>query len=230
MRLRYFPLACGVLLALAILPAQGFADAFCNDPPPYQYQNCGAVAPTNTFNVTSGSLISSGVGMYFAGSHADFSSDLHALVWRNGQLVYTGPTTPLNTDMKTYQYFQLVPDGELQSGDQIEFVYHVNDPNGAQDYYSSELNKNVDGLNHVWAEPLNNGQCVITSGPCVYLGFEDLPQQEGSDFDYNDFMAFTIGLTVANQSSASPVPEPSSILLLTGAPLAFALNKFRRFL
>ncbi len=169
--------------------------------------------------------------MFFGNYHADFTSSINALVWRDNQLVYTGPSSPLNTDFTLYQPFQLVPSDQLQAGDQIEFVLHVNDPNGAQNYYSSELDKNIDGLNHVWAESLTNGQCMIFAGPCAYLGFEDLPQQEGSDFDYNDFKAFMIGFDVSTGgAAANPVPEPSSILLLTGAPLAFAVSKLRRFL
>ncbi len=212
-----------------MLPAQVFADAFCSDPAPYQYQSCGVVADTNTFTVAARGLIT-GIDMFFGGYHADFSSSIHALVWRDNQLVYTGAETPLNMDQRLYQRFELVPANELQVGDQIEFVLHVNDPNGAQDYYSSDLNKNVDGLNHVWAETITNGQCVIFAGPCAYLGFEDLPQQEGSDFDYNDFKAWMIGFDVSTGNSANPVPEPSSVLLLTGAPLAFAVSKLRRFL
>jgi hypothetical protein len=58
------------------------------------------------------------------------------------------------------------------------------------------------------------------------VGFEDIPQQEGSDFDYNDFKMWAYGLDLS--PGASTVPEPSSILLLTGAPLAFAFGKLRR--
>jgi hypothetical protein len=226
---RFLLLCC--LVAFAALPARVFADAFCADPPPYQYQSCGVVADTNTFTVNSDGLIS-GINMRFGTYHADFSSSINALVWRGDQLVYTGPNTALNTDMHTYQYFRLVPNSVLQAGDQIEFVLHVNDPNGNQDYYSSELGKNIDGLNHVWAEPLTNGLCVIVAGPCTYLGFEDVPQQEGSDFDYNDFRAWIFGMSISNgsENAANPVPEPSPIFLIAGAPLAFAVRKLRSLL
>lgn len=217
------------LVALAALPSQVLADAFCSDPAPYQYQSCGVVAPANTFTVNSRGLIT-GIDMFFGGYHADFSSSIHALVWRDNQLVFTGSETPLNENQIKYQRFELVPANELELGDQIEFVLHVNDTNGEHDFYSSQLDKNMDGLNHVWAQTLTNGQCVIFIAQCAYLGFEDLPQQEGSDFDYNDYMAWMIGFDVSTGSNnASPVPEPSSILLLT-APLAFAVTKLRRFL
>ncbi len=230
MKLRIlFSLCC--LAALAALSSQAFADAFCADPPPYQYQNCGVEAPSNAFTVNSTGLVT-GITMLFGGYHADFSSSMSALVWRNGQLVYQGSDSLLNTQMATYQYFNLVPKNELEAGDQIEFVLTVNDPNGVQKYYSSELDKNSDGMNHLWAESLSNGQCMVTAGQCAYIGFEDLPVQEGSDFDYNDFKAWIFGANIStpSQGQDSPVPEPSSILLLTGAPLAFVLKRFRRFL
>lgn len=217
------------LAVFAVLPTQVFADSFCGDPAPYQYQACGTVAATNTFTVNARGLIT-GVDMFFGGYHADFSSSINALVWRNGELVYTGADTPTNQNLTLYQRFQLVPSAELQAGDQIEFVLHVNDPNGNHDFYSSELDKNIDGLNHVWAQTLTNGQCMIFAANCAYIGFEDLPQGEQTDFDYNDFKAFVSGLDVSNGSPTSPVPEPSSILLLTGVPLAFALTKLRRLL
>jgi len=227
MKVRSVVLFCSLLLALALIPTRVFADAWCSDPPPYQYQSCGVVAPANSFTAN---VAGYGVNMLFYGYHADFSSSINALVWRGNQLVYTGPTSPLNTDMHQYQFFNLVPADELQTGDQIELVLHVNDPNGNQDFYSSEISKNSDGLNHLWAETLTDGQCIIIVAQCTFVGFEDLPQQEGSDFDYNDFKAIIFGMHINNGSNESQVPEPSSIALLTAAPLAFVLNRFRRFL
>ncbi len=218
-----------MLLALAAIPSQLRADSFCSDPPPYQYQSCGVIAPTNTFTAN---VLGFGVNMFFYGYHADFSSSINALVFRDSTLVYTGASSPLNTEMHEFQFFNLVPADELQTGDQIELVLHVNDPNGVQNYYSSELSKNIDGVNHTWAQALTSGQCIIVGGPCTFVGFEDLPVQEGSDFDYNDFMALIFGMHIntGDVASVNSVPEPSAILLLTGAPLAFALSRLRRFL
>ena len=56
---------------------------------------------------------------------------------------------------------------------------------------------------------------VIALGP-------DLPKQEASDFDYNDFKFFVYGVDA--------VPEPSSLVLLGGVPLSFAVSKLRRWL
>lgn len=230
MKLRNCICTCGMLFALAAIPAQLQADAFCADPPPYQYQSCGTEASPNNFDFSAHLF---GVNMLFYGSHADFTSSLSALVFRGGTLVYTGANSPLNVDMHQFQFVNLVPRDEVQPGDQIELVYHVNDLNGPQDYYSSELNKNVDGANHAWAQTLTNGRCVITAGGCTFVGFEDVPVGEGTDFDYNDFSAVIFGITINNGGDVfngnAAVPEPSSILLLTGAPLAFAFGKLRRF-
>lgn len=231
MKLRNFACTCGILLALSALPCQLRADAFCSGPTPYQYQSCGTEAAPNSFTVNGLGL---GVNMIFTGYHADFSSSVNALVFRDNTLVYTGANSPLNTEMHPYQFVNLVPAAAIQPGDQIELVYHVSDPNGPQDYYSSELNKNIDGANHLWAQTLSNGQCVIIAGPCTYVGFEDVPVGEGTDFDYNDFNAWIFGMHIDNGGNGglsngnAATPEPSSIVLLAGAPVAFALKRLRR--
>ena len=125
MKARFLVLACSFVLALTALPSQLFADAFCSDPPPYQYQSCGVVAPANTFTAN---VLGFGVNMLFYGYHADFSSSINALVFRDSTLVYTGADTPLNTQMHEFQFVNLVPADELQTGDQIELVLHVNNP------------------------------------------------------------------------------------------------------
>jgi hypothetical protein len=231
MKLRNFAYTCGILLALAAIPSQLHADAFCSGPAPYQYQSCGTEAAPNNFTANA---LGFGVNMIFHGYHADFSSSVSALVFRGNTLVYTGASSPLNTEMHQYQFVNLVPAADVQPGDQIELVYHVNDPNGPQDYYSSELNKNIDGVNHLWAQALTDRQCLIIAGPCTYVGFEDLAVGEGADFDYNDFSAWIFGMHIDNgdngglSSGNAAVPEPSSIVLLTGAPLALVLRKLRR--
>jgi hypothetical protein len=65
------------------------------------------------------------------------------------------------------------------------------------------------------------------TGSCLFIRFEDLPKQEDSDFDYNDYKMWAYGLDLS--AGVSTVPEPASVLLLTGAPLAFAFRKLRRF-
>jgi len=228
------PSALRILFCVAILavPTCMFADQFCTDLPPYQYQPCGTVAATNVFTVNALG-VGAGVGFLFRDYHANFADDIYARVFRDGSLVYTGDPTPTNLDSKMYMRTVLVPANELQAGDQIEFVLQVADVNGPQTYYSraEDFGLNADGLNHTWATNLpSQGFCAfINPEPCVFVGFEDLPQQEGSDFDYNDFRGWLYGVTFTTQGVNTPsVPEPSSLMLVTGVPLAFALNKLRR--
>jgi hypothetical protein len=223
MTLRKSLLLFSLLFALVAVPSQLLADQFCQiDPAPYQYQSCGTVASANLFTV-NGKGLQDGLEGVFQGYHADFAADVQALVWRQGQLVYTGTPSETNQQLSQFQTFTLVPQGIMQAGDQVEFVVNVDDVNGAQSYYSQDLAKNLDGLNHMWATTLDEAQCAPgMSGSCVFIGSEDLPKQEGSDFDYNDFKFWAYGV------DATSVPEPSSILLLTGAPLAFAFGKLRR--
>ncbi len=231
MKVRTLFCSCVVLIALAIMPSRLLADAFCSDPPPYQYQSCGVVAPTNIFTVNQYGL-GAGVIMFFRDDHADFASDIQARVFRNGQLVYTGSPSPTNQQMTRYQGFTLVPENELRRNDEIELVLNVvNDPNGAQSFYSrsQDFGLNSDGVNHTWATNLSSGLCAIfRPDACIFAGFEDLPAQEGSDYDYNDFEAWFYGVDFTSMGQFS-VPEPPSILLLMGAPLAFAFGKLCRF-
>ena len=167
--------------------------------------------------------------MAFRDYHADFASDIQARVFRDGNLVYTGDPTLTNQQLTRYQQFTLVPKNVLQPGDQIEFLLNVTDPNGDQTYYSrqEDFGLNADGLNHTWATNLNQGFCdILRIDPCIFVGFEDLPVQEGSDFDYNDFRAWLYGVTFSTSNSEA-VPEPSSLLLMSGVPVAFALRKLR---
>lgn len=197
MKLRIFLSACAAFIALTILPAHLLADSFCSDGPPFQYQPCGVVAPTNVFTVNDIGL-SEGVFIRFYSSHADFSDRISARVFRGGQLVYTGPPSPSNQDMNYNQPFTLVPPDQLRPGDEIELVEYVADSHGIRSYYSrfQDFGLNLDGVNHVWAENLlPDFYCSPSEHPpCVYLGFEELPQQEGSDYDYNDFETWLYGV------------------------------------
>jgi len=229
MKLRVLLSACAAFIALTILAPRLLADSFCSDGPPFQYQSCGVVAPTNLFTVNATGL-SQGVFIRFYNFHADLRDNVSARVFRSGQLVYTGPPSPSNQQMNYNQPFTLVPADQLQAGDEIELVEHVLDQPGIRSYYSrfQDLGLNFDGVNHVWAENLlPDFYCSPSEHPpCVYIGFEELPRQEGSDYDYNDFEAWLYGVDPAGTAT---VPEPSSILLLTGAPLALAFSKLRRF-
>ena len=127
MKRRILLSSCSALIALAILPSRLLADPYCLDGPPYQYQSCGEVAPTNVFTVNATGLIS-GVYIRFYGFHADFSDRIGANVFRSRQLVYTGLPSLSNQVMNYNQPYHLVLNSDsfqLQAGDEIELVEYV---------------------------------------------------------------------------------------------------------
>jgi uncharacterized repeat protein (TIGR02543 family) len=208
MKMRILLSSFAALIALTILPPRLLADSFCSDGPPFQYEPCGVVAPTNIFLVNTIGL-SQGVFIRFYSFHADFSDRIGARVFRNGQLVYTGPTSPSNQDMNYDQPFTLVPPEQLQAGDEIELMEYVPDGDKIQVYYSraQDLGLNLDGVNHVWAENLLADFYCSPSElpPCVYLGFEEMSRQEGSDYDYNDFETWLYGVDFAQIQEQNPL-------------------------
>ena len=236
-RLVFLVSASAFLLALIItMPSRAYADPFCyTDPPPYQYQHCGTFAPANIFNVNSSGL-SSGVYGVFEGYHADFADSVLAQVIRHQQVVYTGYESLSNKQLQPGDVIPLIPAGELQPGDQVNFVLDAKDVNGEQLYFSYYLNSNIDKNNHTWAESLPQNQCAPgQSGNCLFVGFEDEYCITGglcewgnskNEPDYNDFKMWVYGLDLGSYQA----PEPSSLVLLSGASLAFAIRKLRRFL
>lgn len=228
-RLR-FSIVFVCLLALVAIPSSLHADQWCSDPAPYQYQACGSFAPAGVFDVNSSGL-SGGVYGVFEGFHADFSDSIVAQVVRNNVVVYSGYESPTNQQLKQGDVIPLIPAGELQAGDQVNFVFISRDVNGLQLYNSYYLSSNIDKNNHTWAESLQENQCAPgQQGACTFVGFEDEYCINGglcewgnskNEADYNDFKMWVYGLDY------TPVPEPSSLLLVTGAPLVFALRKLR---
>lgn len=196
------------------------------DPAPYQYQFCGVEAFPNTFTVNS-SGTSNGVYGVLEGFHADFASSVYAILYRSGVRIDQSSESLTNHQLAPDQPINFFPGAELQAGDEIEFVLHdQTDPNGQQFFSSKNYLNNSDKMNHIWAESMLEANCAPgQTGNCVFAGFEDIPKQEGSDFDYNDFKVWLYGVDV---SQAPPVPEPSSIVLLSGAPLGFLVNKLRK--
>ena len=235
-RLVFFLCACACLVALmTTMPSRAYADQFCSDPAPYQYQSCGSYSPANIFSVNSSGL-SKGVYGVFQGYHADFADSVIAQIVRNNIVVYTGYESLSNQHLQSGDEIPLIPAGELHAGDQVNFVLHAKDVNGDQFYFSYYLNSNIDKNNHTWAQALPENQCAPgQSGSCVFVGFEDEYCITGglcewgsqkNEADYNDFKMWVYGLDVGSYQA----PEPSSLVLLSGAPLAFAIRKLRRFL
>ena len=193
------------LAVLAVVPSQLFADQFCTDLPPFQYQHCGTMAAWNVFTVNQLGA-SSGVSIDFRDYHANFVDSVQARVFRNGQVVFTSAISPSNENFPPYSSFPLIPpiQFQLQVGDEVELVFVVADVNGPRSYYSREADKglNIDGANHTWATTLpSQGWCNPKglNTPCIFVGFEDLSIQEGGDFDYNDFAAWLYGVDFTTQ-------------------------------
>ena len=122
-------------------------------------------------------------------------------------------------------------------GQPLELVLRVaDDPNhvGGVDYCWGLATCQDTATGHVWAVPLPANQCIEnTAHDCVFVSFEDLPQSENGDFDYNDFGFYLYGVQLcANQQCTSvvlpAVPEPGAMVLLTGAPLAFGIRRLLR--
>ena len=221
---------CGLLLALSAASSNLYADAFCEPESAFQYQPCGVVAAGNTFTVNA-SGATNGVFGDFEGFHANFGSAVFALLFRDGIRIGISVTSPTNQKLAVDQklnFFSPLGITPPHVGDTVEFVLDdETDPNGQQFFYSQRYaTLNSDHLNHTWAENLTEPDCAPSqSGNCLFIGFEDIPQQEGSDFDYNDFKMWAYGLDLS--TGAAPIPEPSSLVLLTGAPLAFVVRKLR---
>jgi hypothetical protein len=228
MKVRICSYLCIGFVALVAVPSPLFADSHCFDPPPFQYQSCGSVAPEETFTVNSAGL-QNGVFGVFEGFSANFADSVYALQFRNGSQIAQSLETATNQVLVKDTVLPFFTAAQLQSGDQIEFVLDVqNDPNGRDFLYSNELTKNKDGLNHMWGESLTGAVNCAPGQPttCAYVGFEDLPSSEHTDWDYNDFEMWVYGADIS-PGAKSGVPEPSSLLLLTGAPLAGALRILR---
>jgi hypothetical protein len=228
MKLRIVLASCAIVFALTAMPSRLRADSLCGIPNPFQWGSCGSVAPSNVFTVNADGL-ANGVRGYFEGFSADFSDSVYAFIIRNGNPVLQSGESMTNHQLTRGDEIPFFTAAQLQTGDQIEFVLHVqNDPNGDDLFYSHRLSLNKDTRNHMWTTSLSSPNCAPgQASPCVYAGFEDLPLGENTDWDYNDFEMWIYGADFTGGANY-PTPEPSSMLLLTGAPLAFALGKLRK--
>lgn len=235
MKQRIFLLACASLLALFLTPSDLLASG-CSYP---EYTQCGTPLSPTTFTITK-------LNYPFAYIQADwygFSANFTDLIYVHD--LTTGAIGPMSAysnqdNPATGTPTELVNDPFGQNfhiGDQVEFVLHVvNDPNhpGGVDYceglstcYKDKDNNN-NPIGHVFAEApadYQNQHYCDQQIPCVFLGFEDIPFNEKSDFDYNDFEVMVYGVSINGGQYA--VPEPSSLILMAGAPLAFAVRKLR---
>lgn len=238
MKERVLVFACVSLLGLILIPAQLFADGSCTPP---EYSNCGVPLSPVTFTITQISFPWAIVQADWYGYHASFTDRIYMYDITTGYSSDLSTFTNQQNPLRGTNELNIndIQGKKFHLGDQVEFVIRdYSDPNhpGGVDYcqFSSSCYHDVDNHNtpigHVFAENLPYNQCD-QSAPCAFLGFEDLPFKEGNnqnyqnDWDYNDFEIYVYGVSI--NGSQSSVPEPSSIVLLAGAPLAFLIRKLR---
>lgn len=158
------------------------------------YANVGTEAATNSFTAAStGSLYA-----YFYGSEAGDTDTV--TLYKNG--VATGSGVNNKTSTVGQEFFL----GNVVIGDVLRFDL-INFNTGQT--FSSDPTYSDDHQNHVYADTYS-GTAMIPSG--TFLGFEDLGP--GGDLDFNDdTLVFSIRAS-ATTLSATPNPEPASVLLL----------------
>jgi len=181
---------------------------------PIPYPNVGTIAPTNTFTATSTGTI---VGYFVQGGAAS-----------GGGAAYLDKVGMWNVTTSTFSGWQFDNQtttagtsanfGAVTAGDTLEFVLY---DYTLSEYFSSNPVNSADGVNHVYETPWGGGLLNGANIPAgVYLGTEDLPIWNPSDFNYNDD-----SFVFANVTATAPEPG-SLILLATG--LIGGLGAMRR--
>jgi hypothetical protein len=122
--------------------------------------------------------------------------------------------------------------GMMAGGTQLDFWLRANGYNGGKNIFGTQVESNLDRLQHVVAYAYQN---------YVILGFEDLygglwatgtdfltgKQNEYSDRDFNDVVV-VIDIGEANVKNLMGVPEPSTALALAGVAIGGALGLRRK--
>jgi hypothetical protein len=122
--------------------------------------------------------------------------------------------------------------GTISGGTQLDFWLRANGYNGGTNIFGTQTESNLDRLQHVVAYAYQN---------YIILGFEDLYgplgasgidpvtgiRNERSDRDFNDVVV-VIDVGTANLKHLMGVPEPSTILALTGVTIVGVFGMRRR--
>jgi hypothetical protein len=166
------------------------------------YSTPGTINP-DLYSFTAAS--SGTITAYFAGSTASYDNKLTMLV--NG--VATGI---LGLDDHTSVIGQSLVLGSVVAGDNIVFELITLEFNGSSvGPWYSDRSLNSDGVNHVFSTSWD-GDGSVPAG--TYVAFEDLVH--GGDKNYNDedFVFTNTSSEFHADAATTPVPEPSSLLLL----------------
>ena len=203
------------LIALVSILAAGSAPLFADNIP---YANVGQLAPDQNFTAAA----SGSVTAYFYSSDAGDEDKI--ILWDKTSGVMTAPSLD-NHSAAVGSSVSL----SVTAGDSLVFI--IDNISTGQyfssvDYFgvASPANYNDDGYNHAYSTPYSGGVSGIPAG--TYVGMEDLgvtglKPLTGSDLDYNDDNFIFTNVT------ASPTPEPSSIVLF-GTGLVGAAGALRR--
>jgi len=203
------------LIALVSILAAGSAPLFADNIP---YANVGQLAPDQNFTAAA----SGSVTAYFYSSDAGDEDKI--ILWDKTSGVMTAPSLD-NHSAAVGSSVSLA----VTAGDSLVFI--IDNISTGQyfssvDYFgvASPANYNDDGYNHAYSTPYSGGVSGIPAG--TYVGMEDLgvtglKPLTGSDLDYNDDNFIFTNVT------ASPTPEPSSIVLF-GTGLVGAAGALRR--
>jgi hypothetical protein len=179
-----------------------FADAI-------PYMNVGTAAPTNTFTVPTTGAIDA----YFYGSSAlgtDYIDVVDVTQGISTGWIFNNHTTAVGQE-------DTLPG--VTAGDTIEFKIENLSAGGG--ILSSNPSDSADGINHAYATAYSATGPTAIAGipPGVFIGMEDLAAPL-TDLDYND------DEFVFTNVAASPVPEPTSTILLgIGAVLVGFLRR-----
>lgn len=145
------------------------------------------------------------VNAYFAGSSADYESNFLAFI---GKGEHSLPFSVFSNQQASIGDFKSM--GEFHAGDYFIPVLQVITTG---DFFWSNPESNSDGLNHVFASSFQ----LPDGTSSVLIGFEDI--RGGGDFDFNDHLVMF--------TNVSPVPEPSTYLMLIAGLLLVYLSRKR---
>lgn len=143
------------------------------------------------------------VNAYFAGGSASYTSYMSTIIGGVTRFEGFNNQTSDIGDFRSY--------GEHKAGTNVEAVLYNLSTN---DIWYSDISKNSDGFNHVFASQFN----LPGGGSAVFVGFEDI--RGLGDRDFNDNSMIFTNIEIA------PIPEPSTyLMLLAGLMLVYLSRK-----